>query len=168
MKTFGALYVGLLRTLALLAGVTMAATAVMIVFDVTARNLGFQPPPHTLTLTEYALLYTTLLGAPWLVRIRGHVYIELVTAAVSPGVRAVMSRIVSAGCVVVCLVMAWYAFDVTLSDYQRGTDDIRSFDMPRWLLLAAMPIGFGLMAIEFGRFLIGREIMHTGEAGIHE
>ena len=134
----------------------------------TARNLGFQPPPHTLTLTEYALLYTTLLGAPWLVRIRGHVYIELVTAAVSPGVRAVMSRIVSAGCVVVCLVMAWYAFDVTLGDYQRGTDDIRSFDMPRWLLLAAMPIGFGLMAIEFGRFLIGRELMHTGEAGIHE
>lgn len=168
MNTVSVLYVRLLRALALLAGLMMAATALMIVFDVTARNLGFQPPPHTLTLTEYALLYTTMLGAPWLVRIRGHVYIELLTAAVGPGARAVMSRLVSAGCVIVCLVMAWYALDVTLSDFRRGTDDIRSFDMPRWLLLAAMPLGFGLMAIEFGRFLTGRAQLHTGEAGIHE
>ena len=82
MRLIETAYVRLLQGLAAVAGVIMGATAVMIVFDVTVRNLGFQPPPHTLTFTEYGLLYVTMLGAPGLVRTKGHVYIELVTAAV--------------------------------------------------------------------------------------
>jgi C4-dicarboxylate transporter, DctQ subunit len=40
--------------------------------------------------------------------------------------------------------------------------------MPRWLLSASMPLSFGLMTIEFGRFLFGFDSMHTGHPGIHE
>jgi C4-dicarboxylate transporter, DctQ subunit len=35
-------------------------------------------------------------------------------------------------------------------------------------LTASIPLSFGLMTIEFGRFLIGLDSMHTGQAGIHE
>ncbi|MGI9332291.1 MAG: TRAP transporter small permease [Gammaproteobacteria bacterium] len=161
-------YAGVLRALFGLSGLLLAATALLIVVDVCLRNAGIQPPAHTLTLTEYALLYTTMLGAPWLVRTRGHVYIELITAAVAPRVRIVMSGVVAAACVLVSLVLTWYSADVTFSEFVRGTADIRSFDMPRWMLLACMPVGFGLMAVEFARFLFGPECMHTGEAGIHE
>ena len=168
MAQVAASYALMLRALAGLAGLLLASTALMIVVDVCMRNLGFQPPAHTLTLTEYALLYTTMLGAPWLVRTRGHVYIELITAAVPDQVRRWMSRMVTIACIVVCLILTWYGLEVTIGDYSRGAADIRSFDMPRWILLAAMPIGFLLMAIEFGRFLFGSESMHTGEAGIHE
>jgi hypothetical protein len=31
-----------------------------------------------------------------------------------------------------------------------------------------MPLGFGLMAVEFLRFVLGREVIHTGQAGVHE
>jgi hypothetical protein len=40
--------------------------------------------------------------------------------------------------------------------------------MPRWLLTATLPLSFGLMALEFGRFLLGFDTLHSGEAGIHE
>jgi len=30
------------------------------------------------------------------------------------------------------------------------------------------PISFTLMAIEFGRFVVGHEILHSGEAGMKE
>jgi C4-dicarboxylate transporter DctQ subunit len=163
-----ALYWRLLELLAAIAGVLLAAMAVAIVVDVVVRNLGLQPPAHTLTLTEYGLLYVTMLGAPWLVREKGHVYIELLTAALSPRARFWLTRVVYALCVLTCAVIFWFSLEVMIAHYQRHVIDVRSFDMPRWLLTASMPLSFGLMAIEFGRYLLGFDSMHTGHAGIHE
>ncbi|MGH6792519.1 MAG: TRAP transporter small permease [Methyloceanibacter sp.] len=168
MPGLRALYRRLLELLAVGAGVLLAAMAAAIVLDVVVRNLGLQPPAHTLTLTEYGLLYATMLGAPWLVREKGHVYIELVTAAVSPRTRFWLTRVVYGLCVLTCVVIFYFALEVTISHYQRAVIDVRSFDMPRWLLTASMPLSFGLMTIEFGRFLLGLDSMHTGHAGIHE
>jgi TRAP-type C4-dicarboxylate transport system permease small subunit len=168
MATVAELYRRLLELLALVAGVILAAMAFAIVVDVLVRNLGLQPPAHTLTLTEYGLLYLTMLAAPWLVREKGHVYIELVTAAVSPRTRFWLTRVVYALCVLTCAVIFYFALEVTIDHYQRHVTDVRSFDMPRWLLTASIPLSFGLMIIEFGRFLIGLDSMHAGQAGIHE
>ena len=168
MAAVAAAYRRLLETLAVVAGVILAAIAVAIVVDVLVRNLGLQPPAHTLTLTEYGLLYATMLGAPWLLREKGHVYIELLTAAVSPRARFWLTRVVYALCVLTCAVIFWFALEVTIAHYQRDVIDVRSFDMPRWLLTASMPLSFGLMTIEFARYLIGLDSMHTGQAGIHD
>jgi C4-dicarboxylate transporter, DctQ subunit len=168
VATLAALYLRLLEALAVIAGVLLAAMALAIVVEVLMRNLGWQPPAHTLTLTEYGLLYITMLGAPWLVREKGHVHIELVTAAVGPRTRFWLTRVVYALCVLTCAVIFWFSLEVTIDHYQRHVIDVRSFDMPRWLLTASMPLSFGLMTIEFGRFLLGFDSMHTGQAGIHE
>jgi TRAP-type C4-dicarboxylate transport system permease small subunit len=168
VRAVAALYWRLLELLAVVAGVILAAMAFAIVIDVVMRNLGVQPPAHTLTLTEYGLLYLTMLGAPWLVREKGHVYIELVTAAVSPRTRFWLTRVVYLLCVLTCAVIFWFGLEVTIDQWQRAVIDVRSFDMPRWLLTASIPLSFGLMIIEFGRFLIGLDTMHSGHAGIHE
>ena len=168
MAKVSALYRRLLEALAVVAGVMLAATAVAIVLDVLMRNLGLQPPAHTLTLTEYGLLYLTMLAAPWLVREKGHVYVELVTAALRPRARFWLTRVVYALCVLTCAVIFWFGLDVALTHYQREVIDVRSFDMPRWLLTVSIPLSFGLMTIEFARFLPNLDSMHTGQAGIHE
>ena len=96
MATVAVLYRRLLELLAVVAGLMLAAMAFAIVLDVLVRNLGLQPPAHTLTLTEYGLLYLTMLAAPWLVREKGHVHIELVTAALRPRPRFWLTRVVYA------------------------------------------------------------------------
>jgi C4-dicarboxylate transporter, DctQ subunit len=168
MATVATLYWRLLQLLAVVAGALLATMAFAIVLDVGMRNLGLQPPAHTLTLTEYGLLYVTMLGAPWLVREKGHVYIELVTAALSPRARFRLTRVVYALCVLTCAVVFYFSLEVTISHYERDVIDVRSFDMPRWLLTASIPLSFGLMTLEFARFLLGLDSMHTGRAGIHE
>jgi TRAP-type C4-dicarboxylate transport system permease small subunit len=70
--------------------------------------------------------------------------------------------------VLTCAVIFWFALEVSIDQWQRAVIDVRSFDMPRWLLTASIPLSFGLMTIEFGRFLIGLDSMHTGQPGIHE
>ena len=117
---------------------------------------------------EYGLFYLTMLGAPWLVRKRGHVHVELVTAMLPKLAQEWLSRLVALSCVAICLLLAWKGYELALRDYTRNNFDVRAYFTPKWWLTIAFPLSFGLMALEFSRFAFGRELMHTGEAGIHE
>lgn len=154
--------------MAVVAGIYLVVIMFGIVFQATARSFGYSGSSHIFTFTEFGLLYIAMLASPWLVKLRGHVYIEIVTAAAPDRWRIRLSRLVAFLCVIVCLVLTWYAAEATLKAFDRGDADMRSLDMPRWLLLISIPICFSLMAVEFMRFAFGREVMHSGEAGVHE
>ena len=162
------LYDGLVTLMALVAAAMLVWLMVATVVSVGMRNAGLQPFAWLFTSTEYALLYMTMLGAPWLVRRKGHVHIELVTAALPDGARRLLSRLVALACVAVCAVLAWKGYDLVQLNIARNDYDVRAFYVPRWILTIAFPISFGLMAVEFARFAFGRELLHSGEAGIHE
>ncbi len=85
-----------------------------------------------------------------------------------PSLRRLVSRGVALACVLVCLILAWKGFELFLTNIARNDYDVRAYYFPRWILTISFPICFGLMAIEFSRFVFGTELMHSGEAGIHE
>ena len=168
MRRLSKLYDGLLYGMAFIAAATLVWLMVSVVLSVAMRNLGVQPFAWLFTSSEYGLLYMTMLGAPWLVREKGHVHIELVTAALPPALRRIVSRGVAAACVAVSLILAYYGLELFLTNIERNDYDVRAYYFPRWLLTISFPIAFSVMAIEFARFVFGSELMHSGEAGIHE
>jgi C4-dicarboxylate transporter DctQ subunit len=149
------LYHRLLEALAAIAAAILGLTVLLITVDVVMRTIGLQPPAHTLALTEYGLFYATMLGAPWLLRTHGHVHVEIVQAAVPPVVRRLMVKAVCLLGLVACLVVTWASAETVIVNFTRDAFDMRSFDMPRWLLFAPTPIAFLMMAGEFFGFLIG-------------
>ena len=148
-----AAYRAVLYGMAWLAGVLMVATMAMIVADVALRNLGFQSSAHFFTFSEYFLLLIPLLGAPWLVREKGHIYIELLVSALPARAQRALLVAVVVACIAVAGILAWFGGAITLQDFLGNEKDVRSFDMPRWMLMAFMPLSFGMMAIEFLRLL---------------
>ena len=162
------IYDWLLSLMALIAAMTLVWLMVSVVISVMMRNFGIQPFAWLFTSSEYGLLYMTMLGAPWLVREKGHVHIELVTAALPPALRRIVSRLVAGLCVAVSLILAWYGLELFLTNIARNDFDVRAYFYPRWLLTITFPIAFSFMAVEFARFVFGSELMHSGEAGIHE
>jgi len=146
-------YDALLYGMAILAGVLMAAMMIAITVDVLLRNLGFQSSAHLFTFTEYALLIVPCLGAPWLVRKKGHVYVEILLMSFGRAGRRRMSFLIGLACIAVCAVLAWYGMQVTFRNYNLRDFDVRSMDMPRWMIVQFIPLAFGMMAIEFARFL---------------
>ena len=162
------IYNGLLYTMAWIAGATLVWLMVSVILSVVMRNAGLQPLAWLFTSAEYGLLYMTMLGAPWLVREKGHVHIELVTAMLPDGLRRVVSRAVALLCVIVCLILAYKGFELCLSNIQRNDFDVRAYYFPKWLLTIAFPLSFGLMVVEFSRFVFGKDLLHSGVAGIHE
>jgi TRAP-type C4-dicarboxylate transport system permease small subunit len=139
------------------AGFLIAAMMVVITVDVVVRNLGYQSWAHFFTFTEYALLIVPCLGAPWLVREKGHIYVEILLMQLRPRARRKLMMAIGVACIAVCLVIAWYGFQVTLTDFRQAERDVRSLDMPRWLVVGWIPLSFLMMAIEFARFLYRRE-----------
>ena len=150
-------YDAVLYGMAWAAGFLMAAMMVVIFVDVVLRNLGYQSSAHFFTFTEYALLAVPCLGAPWLVREKGHIYVEILLMALSPRWRAIFTWCIGVVCIVVCAVLAWYGGVVTLNDFLQNEKDVRSLDMPRWIVVGFIPLSFAMMAIEFLRFLIRGE-----------
>ncbi|MEL6208329.1 MAG: TRAP transporter small permease [Pseudomonadota bacterium] len=157
----------LIHAMALLAGLTLVWLMVATVLSVAMRNAGIQPFAWLFTSSEYGILYMTMLGAPWLVRKKGHVHIELVTAALPEGARVVVSRAIAVGCVLICALLAWKGAELVATNIERNDFDVRAYFYPRWLLTVSFPLSFGLMAVEFARFVVGPDLLHDGTAGIH-
>lgn len=168
MRLLQRVYDGLVDTMAFIAACLLVWLMVAIVISVTMRNLGLQPFAWLFVSGEYGLFYLTMLGAPWLVRQRGHVHVEIVTALLPQRARRVLSRMVALACVLVSALLAWKGAELMAENYVRNDFDVRAYFTPKWWLTAAFPLSFGLMAVEFARFVFGRELMHSGEAGIHE
>jgi TRAP-type C4-dicarboxylate transport system permease small subunit len=143
--------------MAALAAFLMAAMMVVICLDVVLRNLGYQSSAHFFTFTEYALLMLPCMGAPWLVREKGHIYVEILLMSLGPRVRARMTTAIGLACIALCLVLAWYGWGITFKDFANAEKDVRSLDMPRWIVVMWIPLAFSLMAVEFARFLWRRE-----------
>ena len=70
------------------------------------------------------------------------------------GIQAALRQIVLALAGLICVVLAIAATGMALESFGRGDVDVRSIDLPRWLLFAPLAAGFALLAAEFFRLLI--------------
>lgn len=160
MGAIAAAYDRLIVALAVVAGGTIALAFVLIVVDVTMRAAGWRPPAFTSAAVEYVLLYFTLLAAPYLVRQKGHVYIDIVISRLRGRPRWVVEKVVYLVCVATSLVFAVVGARLALEAIATGTIEERSVDVPSWVDYSPVGPVFLLVAIEFARFLVGRDSLY--------
>jgi len=154
--------------MAFVSGLTLVWIMVAVVISVVQRNMGMQSWAWLFLSTEYGMFYMTLLGAPWLVRQRGHVHIEMLTATLPAKLLPMFSRLVSLLTCLICAILALKGVELVMLNLERGDFDVRAYFFPSWILSMAFPISFGLMAIEFGRMVFGQQLLHSGVAGVNE
>lgn len=147
-------YGRLIELCAALGGAILVAVFLAIVYDVSARAMGYQPPYWTTPFTEYAMLYSTMLAGPWLVRRRGHIAVDAFARLAPAEIRRTIDIAVCLLCLVVSLLLAYYSAELAFSAWRSGEMDVRAANLPRWTLFAIMPPCFFLIAAEFARMLM--------------
>lgn len=157
-------YDRLIHGLAALAGIIIAAACLLIAYDVVARNLGLQPPASTVALTEYAMLYFTMAAAPYLVRTKGHIVVEVVYQRLPQSTRRALDVVILLVCALVSIAIAALAGLLLVEAVANAEIEVRSLDTPRWLLFAPLVVGFALMAAEFLRLLLLRDSIFASQA----
>ena len=91
MEIISKAYEWLINALKTLSCIIVFAIFVLIVMDVLMPFVGLQPWEGTLGVVEYGLLWFTILAAPWLARIKGHVFIDAVAEMLSTKARKITS-----------------------------------------------------------------------------
>ena len=162
------IYNGLINGLAVIAGILLAVILAGIVVDVTIRTVGFNSLQWYSAVAEYCLLFSTMLAAPWLVRLKGHVVVESLFIAMPPKARKIMSKFAYLVCIGLSLLFAYYGFLEMVEAIGSKELDIRSIDAPKWILFVPFPLGFSLIAVEFLRYLLGYDTYYSNTIGSSE
>ena len=146
--------------LALVTKLLLALVVVLVAADVAARNLA-RPLAWSVSLTEYLLIYITFLPMPALVRNKGHVCADFIRTAMPRWMQRAVEIAVYLLCLATCVYLASIATGSAVGTFRSGAYDVRTFDVPRWLIYAPMVLGLWLSALEFLRYLLGRDSIYA-------
>ncbi len=158
----------LINTFKFISGMIVLAIFVLIALDVILPLVGIQPWDGTLGVVEYGLLWFTILAAPWLARIKGHVFIDAVVEMLPPGAKKVTSKIAYLVAITGSLMLAYFSWLLMVEAFIDENIDERSIELMLWWLYAPIPICFALVAIEFIRYLVGIDDMYGSRTDVKE
>ena len=140
---------------AFLSGVILILIATVTSVTIFGRFFGWTAPGWTVQFTEYGLFWIPLLGAAWLIRHDKHVNVDIVVSRLKPKPKEIVTIAHHfLGCLI-CIVLLRSSFIVWLELKQRMIMDLQVIDMPKYLILTVLPVGFFLMAVQFLVKLVG-------------
>ena len=168
MQVLSIAHLWLINTFKFISGMIVLAIFVLIALDVILPLVGIQPWDGTLGVVEYGLLWFTILAAPWLARIKGHVFIDAVAEMLPPGAKKVTSKIAYLVAITGSLMLAYFSWLLMVEAFIDENIDERSIELMLWWLYAPMPICFALVAIEFIRYLVGIDDMYGSRTDAKE
>ncbi|MBF0280704.1 MAG: TRAP transporter small permease subunit [SAR324 cluster bacterium] len=160
LETIVRIYDTFVNGLAAFAGLLVGAASLLIVIDVTIRSMGYPPPAYTIAVVEYGLLYITMLSAPYLVRERGHVYIDAIVSRLPDFLEIALVKIAYTIAIASSLTFTVLSAQLFQEALESGYYDEQGVDMPYWSLYMPIPFGLGMVAIEFARYLFSTRLMH--------
>jgi C4-dicarboxylate transporter, DctQ subunit len=141
----------LLDVLAVLACLMIVFTMVSVSLDVCLRYFFNAPLLGITEITEYMMLWTCMLGAAWLLRVDGHVSIDIITNLVPGKPRKGLYIVSVLACAATCAFITYWGAVTTWDHFARGIRDFKVLEIPKWTFLVSIPLGFTLLAIEFLR-----------------
>ena len=98
-------------------------------------------------LTEYSLLWLTFLATAWLLKIDGHIKLDLIVDHLTPRRKVITNIITSIVCEIFTGILVWYAVKLTVSDFRYGTYISSILQPPKWPIESIVAIGYILLFI---------------------
>ena len=147
----GAIFDGILNVFAFLSALLLAFIMLSICLEVIMRYFLNRPLVWVIEMSEYALLYITFLGTAWLLRREGHVTVDILLARLNPKNQAALGFLSSIIGIIISLILIWYGSEVAWDHHQRGVFKPTVLQFPTAPVLAIIPIGSVILAMQFIR-----------------
>jgi TRAP-type C4-dicarboxylate transport system permease small subunit len=135
--------------MAVVAASLVLAMSGWITYDVLTRYFLDFASPWAFDLSEYALVWITFLGAPWVLLQDRHVRIELLVDVLPRSAQRILGITVSIIAICACLVLAWKTGVAALQYIERDIMMARIWRIPRIWPYCIIPIGSTIMALAF-------------------
>ncbi|GFE63414.1 TRAP transporter small permease [Litoreibacter roseus] len=96
----------------------------------------------------YLVIAATLLGLPYVQRLRGHVNVDLVPLWLPKGARKGLAIITLSVSIAIIAVMLWYGYEYWHFAWDRGWRSDTVWGVRLWIPYLALPVGFGLFLLQ--------------------
>ncbi|MCV6593678.1 MAG: TRAP transporter small permease [Silicimonas sp.] len=96
----------------------------------------------------YLVIAATLVGLPYVQRLRGHVNVDLVPLALPMGARKVLAFVTLSVSILIVGVMLYYGYDYWHFAWERGWRSDTVWGVRLWIPYLALPVGFGLLLLQ--------------------
>ena len=96
----------------------------------------------------YLVIAATLIGLPYVQRLRGHVNVDLVPLWLPPGARLVLAVITLSLSILIVSVMLVYGFEYWHFAYERNWRSDTVWGVRLWIPYLSIPVGFGLLLLQ--------------------
>lgn len=96
----------------------------------------------------YLVVGATLIGLPYVQRLRGHVNVDLVPLALPRRGRMVLAVITLSVSILIVGVMLYYGFEYWHFAWDRGWRSDTVWGVRLWIPYLAIPVGFGLLMLQ--------------------
>jgi C4-dicarboxylate transporter DctQ subunit len=133
--------------LAAFAAALVIINALAVFIDVLLRIWGLNFP-IIFEFTEYSLIWITFLSTAWLMKIDGHIRLEIIISRLHLKSRAVTNIISSSLCGILLVVLIWYSSLLTLHDYQSSVLFASVMRPLKWPIEIIIPIGYFFLLVQ--------------------
>lgn len=133
-------------------GVALAGASVLLFVNVIMRYVFLAALPWAEEVTMYVIVWLVFVGGSVTLRTHGHIAIDLLPLALSPGGVRRLRVVVAAIMLVFFAVFFYYSGLHTLRVMASG-QITPALEAPMWLTYLAMPVGSLLMAIRTAQIL---------------
>ena len=96
----------------------------------------------------YLMVAATLIGLPYVQRLRGHVNVDLIPLSLAPRARKVLAVITLGLSIAIVAVMVYYGYDYWHFAWSRGWTSDTVWAVRLWIPYLAIPVGFGLLLLQ--------------------
>ncbi len=134
---------------AILGAALLFLIAAIICFEVTVRALGGASRLWVIEVSEYALLFITFLGAPYLLEKNAHVLMDLLYNSFVGHTRLLVQGLNAAIGLVACAIITVIGVQVVIEQFQVGVREVTVMRPLSWWITASLPLGTGLMTVQF-------------------
>lgn len=133
---------------AALAGLIIVFIMVVMVAHVIMRYVFLDPIKWVVEITEYLMIWITFLATAWVLKVDGHIMIDVVVNRLSSRKTAWLRVINYFGIAAICMVIVVFGGIATYDAWIRGAARAFQYVTPLWILLIIIPFGTALLLIE--------------------
>ena len=144
-----------LRFVAAISTVAGWCSATMIVFAVviTCQMIFVRLVLNASTVWQtetviYLAIAATLVGLPYVQRLRGHVNVDLFPLWLAPRARFVLACITLSVSILVMAMMFYYGFEFWHIAWSKGWTSDTVWGVRLWIPYLSLPVGFGLLLLQ--------------------
>jgi TRAP-type C4-dicarboxylate transport system permease small subunit len=135
--------------LASLVALSIALFAILIPLDLLIRRLGWGNMPWLYEGIEYALYVGVFLAAPWVLRQRAHVRVDVIVSTLPQDLARRLEQALDLVGAVISGGLCYYGVRATITDFVEDSKPDKLLVIADWWMMLVFAIACLMLAIEF-------------------